>query len=265
MLATVRSEAAQRHRSDLPTEGAAARWLPSLYPLLVSVQLLLLLLSLWLLHGVLARWLDQPVGQVVVSGALAQVDPSRVQRQLLGYAGSRYMELPLDAIREQLAQDPWIDQVELYRRWPQALQVVIHENRPIARWGQGGLVSERGRVFVPPSVGGFDALPLLSGPDNRAAEMMRQYRNFTQLLRPLGLKVSGLQMEARGAWTLTLDNGIRLLVGRGRTLERMERFIRIYQAQLADYADKIKLIDVRYTNGLTVTWSEPPRRLEAGQ
>lgn len=236
--------------------------LPSLYQLLVALQLLLLLLCLWLLHGVLERWLNQPVQQVVVSGNLEQVDPALIQRQLLAYTGTRYIELPLAQIRQQLAADPWVDHAELYRRWPQALEVVVHENRPIARWGRGGLVNERGQVFEPASVAGFEALPLLSGPANQGALMMRQYRDFTQQLRPLGLKIHVLEMEARGAWTLTLDNGIRLMVGRGKILQRMERFLKIYQAQLVDYAQRIKSIDVRYTNGLTVTWHEPPRRLD---
>ncbi len=237
----------------------------SWYGVLVALQVLLLLLCVWLLRGVFERWVNAPMEEVRVSGTLHQVAGESIQRRLMAYAGTPYIELPLAAIRAELESDPWIDRVDLHRRWPQTLAVEVHENRPVARWGERGLVNERGVVFEPPQVAGFERLPLLRGGQGQALEMMRQYRNFTQLLRPLGLKVTALSMEARGAWTLTLDNGIELRVGRGKTLERMERFTRIYTAQLEDYVDRIRAVDVRYTNGLTVTWNEPPRRLDAAK
>ena len=227
-------------------------------------------LPLWLLligyawQGV-GLWLQRPLAQIEVSGEFQRLDPKQLEQQLWRHLDDSYALEALAPIKALLEQQEWINQVDIQRNWPNLLQIQVREERPVARWGAQGLVNEQGRVFsqaedsnqADPASNAFAALPRLSGPENRSLSLMAQYRDFNQVLRPLGLSLSHLQMEPRGAWTLTLDNGIRLLIGRGQSIDKLRRFSQIYSELLVRYTERIVQIDARYTNGLAVTWNEP--------
>jgi len=221
---------------------------------------LLVLVSIW---QTAEQWLQRPLVEIQISGEFQQLDTRQLEQQLWRQINTSYALTDLASIKQQLEQHAWINQVDLQRSWPDLLKVQVREERPVARWGDQGLVNEQGRIFSPAESFSqqlptqFAALPQLSGPEPRSLALMAQYRDFNQILRPLGISVSGLQMEARGAWTLTLDNGIRLLIGRGNAIEKLRRFTQVYSEVLARYADRIVQIDARYTNGLAVTWNEP--------
>lgn len=221
---------------------------------------LLVLVALW---QAAEQWLQRPLMEIQISGEFQQLDVRQLEQQLWRQIDASYALKDLAPLKQQLEQQAWIHQVDLQRSWPDLLKVQVREERPVARWGDQGLVNEQGRIFSPAGAFSqqlpteFAALPQLSGPEPRSLALMAQYRDFNQILRPLGVSLSSLQMEARGAWTLTLDNGIRLLIGRGHSIEKLRRFSKIYSELLVRYADRIVQIDARYTNGLAVTWNEP--------
>lgn len=230
------------------------------------------------------QWLAQPLAQIEVSGELKQLDAGALEQQLWQHlqqtqlisnpvaagealaTGGSYVGQDLAGFKQLLEEQPWVSEVAIQRRWPDQLQVRVREQRPVARWGEQGLVNEQGVIFSPAGQfaqqnnGIFAALPQLSGPDQRSLSLMAQYRDFNQLLRPLGISLTGLEMEARGAWTLQLNNGIQLIIGRGQSIEKLRRFSQVYGSVLKRYAERIERVDVRYTNGLAVTWREPPVR-----
>jgi cell division protein FtsQ len=230
----------------------------SLYQLLVASQVALFVLLVWGGTGLLFQWLERPLAEVRIEGELVETGVSELGERVWGLGASSYLTLDLRAIKATLEADPWIDRVNPRRQWPAGVQVLVREQRPVARWGGGGLVNEQGVIFWPEVKAAYSHLPALEGPEDQPLALMAQFRALSQLIRPLNLRLTALTLEPRGAWTATLDNGIRLLVGRGQVIDKIGRFARVYGDQLMPYADKIKQIDLRYTNGLTVTWNQPP-------
>lgn len=228
----------------------------------LQLPLWVLVLSLaWHLAGL---WLQRPLVEIEVSGDFQQLDSRQLEQQLWRQMAASSVLGDLAPIKQLLEQQDWIYEVDLQRSWPDLLRVRVREERPVARWGDQGLVNEQGHIFSPATLysqqlpAEFAALPRLSGPAQHSLNLMAQYRDFNQILRPLGVRLVGLQLEARGAWILTLDRGIRLLIGRGHSIAKLRRFSQVYRELLVRYADRIDQIDARYTNGLAVTWNEPP-------
>jgi cell division protein FtsQ len=84
------------------------------------------------------------------------------------------------------------------------------------------------------------------------------------MFRSAGLQVVSLDLEARGAWTLELDNRIKVVVGRENINERLQRFLELYQLRLAERSDEIEKVDIRYTHGVAVKWREQTDEENAG-
>ena len=131
---------------------------------------------------------------------------------------------------------------------------------PVARWGDKGLLNHQGDIFWPELKPEYRALPRLSGPAHETVRIMQQFHDLNRMFSSEGLRLTGLTLETRGAWTLELDNGIRVIAGREQLVPRLKRFLSIYRQNLAEKAGQIEQIDIRYTNGVAVSW-----RAGAGQ
>lgn len=207
-------------------------------------------------YGSLYNWLDQPVEQVIFTGNTQHLDRQQIAAKSVALMNGGLLSADIQAVKAGIQVDPWVYQVGVGRRWPASLYLTVTEEVPIARWGEDGLLNHEGDIFWPDDVAKYSALPRLRGPSSNTGMMMSEYYDLNQMLRNTGLRLVELKLEARGAWTLLLDNGIRVVVGRDQVVARLERFLTIYQQRLQAEADagRIEQIDIRYNNGIAVKW-----------
>lgn len=208
------------------------------------------------LFGHVYNWLDQPVTQVVIEGELRHLQRQSLANDSVAMMDGGLLSADLEQLKEGIKANPWVYQVGVARQWPAALYLQVREEVPVARWGRSGLLNHEGDIFWPEQMAAYGDLPLMQGPAGDTALMMEQYYDLNQMLRTVQLQVTELKFEARGAWTLTLENGIRVVIGREQVVERLERFLTVYDLRLKQAADagRIEQIDIRYNNGLAVKW-----------
>ncbi|MBR9828033.1 MAG: FtsQ-type POTRA domain-containing protein [Oceanospirillales bacterium] len=210
------------------------------------------------------HWLNQPVAEVRIAGATRHLDKVGLAQQLAAGLDRPLLQLDLQALQEQLVQDPWVYSASIRRQWPPALEVQLEEEVPVARWGDKGLLNHQGDIFWPALKPEYAALPRLTGPAHETVRIMQQFHDLNRMFSAAGLHLTGLVLESRGAWTLELDNGIRVVAGREQLVPRLKRFIRIYRLSLVDRADQIEQVDIRYTNGVAVSWRAETGKNDAG-
>ena len=74
--------------------------------------------------------------------------------------------------------------------------------------------------------------------------------------------MSRLRLDARGAWTLELEQGPLVHLGSRDLAARVERFLRLFPRLMASGAGRMAVVDMRYANGLAVRWQ--PVEVAAG-
>ena len=255
-------KSAQRGASRLVQREPISARLPrpslsSLKRALWPMLLVALVVGLYELGGRLAPYADRPIAKVSVRGELTYVDQQAVQARMAPFVEASFFKVDLDALRHDLEQMPWIAHVEARRVWPDQVMVRLDEQLPIARWGDEALLNNNGQAFAPDDLTQYEHLPQLYGPKRAQQRVMLQYQLLSQMLRPLGFSIARLELRARGSWFVTTKQGVELLLGRDQVIEKMRRFTAIYQQELAQESEKIARIDLRYANGLAVTWHEP--------
>ena len=207
-------------------------------------------------------YVDRPIARVAVEGELNYVTPKTVQERIEPYVTASFLKLDLDSMRRDLEALPWISEAQVRRVWPDQVVVTLQEQLPIARWGDEALLNSQGRAFAPNEVANYQHLPQLGGPIRAQEAVMRQYQLLNQMLRPLGLKIAQLELRERGSWFLSTqadDSGrsIEVLLGRDHVMDKMRRFITLYDKALKDQMTNIARIDLRYAHGLAVAWRDP--------
>ena len=200
-----------------------------------------------------SRW---PMRHLVVTGEFRQVSDARIREVVRPYVRHGFFAVDLESMQAQLAALPWVQKVEVRKRWPDRLEVSLSEYRPLARWGKDRMLSENGELFPTP-VALVSHLPLFEGPDSRAAEMMATLSQAKPLFMGSGLRVTVVRLSTRGSWNLTLSDGTEIEVGRGDPQQRLARFARLLPRLESEDPRKLQRADLRYTNGFALTWLAP--------
>lgn len=198
--------------------------------------------------------MDRQIMAIDVTGSLIGESRTDLERKAGDWIGKSFFATDLSDIKKALEQRPWVESAAVRRVWPDRLEIEIREKKPLAYWNGNRLVSRSGELFSPgnPEIAG--RLPRLAGPDERVKEVIRMARTMSETLGGHGLGFAGLTLEQRGAWTLTLANGIEVVLGRDQVEERFARFITVYENRLISREDEVSQVDARYTNGVAVKW-----------
>ena len=206
--------------------------------------------------GVAVVWaLNQPIETVAVEGRFQRVAPVDVERVVKARMhGAGLLSVDLAALRRAIHTLPWVDAVSVQRAWPRGLNVLVIEQSAAARWGERGLLNIRGELFdtderhIPPE------LAQLEGPPGKEALVAQRYLAAAPRLMQAGLRLTGLRLDARGAWEFDLANGVTVRLGRRQVDERFEKFMNTALKLVTQRGEDIAYVDMRYTNGFAIGW-----------
>jgi cell division protein FtsQ len=183
---------------------------------------------------------------------------SAMLRQLArrGVSGN-FFSVNLGAIRASFETVPWVRRATVRRIWPNRLLVGIEEHKPLAIWDESRLVNLFGELFSANVVQAEEdgPLPSFAGPEGSEALVVRRYEDLRRWLSELRRTPESLTLSARYAWSVTLDDGTTLLLGRDQGVpieERVKRWAGVFPRVQARLDRKAELIDLRYPNGFAI-------------
>ena len=205
-------------------------------------------------YGFSAELLDQPISEITIEGPFQRVSALQIEEAISDELASGFLSANLSVIQELLVALPWIDQANVVRRWPGSLEINVIEQIPAACWGERGLLNTRGELFVTDARHVPAELPRLSGPAGQYSIVATRYLDIRERLIPTGLDVRRVHVDARGAWEMTLGNGIDIRLGRRDVGERIQLFLDVAANIVARREPEIEFVDMRYGNGFTIGW-----------
>ena len=240
--------------SERKAEGEVKFWRRRIVVLGAAAGLVLVIglaLALWLAAPLFA---GPALNRLTVTGRLQHVDPAAVRAAVLPAVGSGFFSTRVELVGAAVKQIPWVAEADVRREWPHTLHVDITEEAPVARWNSDGLMDAQGRVFAHMDTKAYAALPLLTGRDADAQDVLAEYDTLLNLVAPRGLGIAELDVDARGAATVLLDDGIEVRLGREDAAERLARFTAMALPALNARLAAVAYVDMRYTNGFAVGW-----------
>jgi cell division protein FtsQ len=192
-------------------------------------------------------------------GQLRRVSASTVRNTAIPRIKGNFFTANLDSVRLAFEAVPWVRKATVRREWPNQLLVTIEEYVPLGTWGgDGRLLSTKGDVFTANMAEAEEdgELPEFSGPDGSEKEVVARYRELHQWFAPISLAPESVQLSGRYAWTVKLNNGIAVELGREQSnttlKDRVDRLVGIYPQLVMHLQDRIESVDMRYPNGLAL-------------
>ncbi|MDB5794284.1 MAG: FtsQ-type protein [Noviherbaspirillum sp.] len=190
---------------------------------------------------------------------LRRVSPSTVRTTALPRIRGNFFTANLDDVRIAFEAVPWVRKAAVRREWPNTLIVTLEEHEPLGTWGEDGrLLSVKGDVFTAnlDEAEEDGELPQFAGPEGSEKEVVARYRELHAWFAPIRLAPDSVQLSGRYAWTVRLDNGMLVQLGREQTSttlkSRVDRLISVYPQLAARLQDRIENVDMRYPNGMAL-------------
>lgn len=244
---------------DVVLMKVATRWV------LVLVGLLLPALAVaWLLRQ---PWFG--FTRIELDGELNRSSVATIRANALPRLQGNFFTVDLQATRRAFESVPWVRRAEVQRHWPGQLRVRLQEHRAVALWEDidgrdrrdDRLVGEDGSVFqANPGDVEDEQLPVFRGPEGASSRMWALYAPLSQTLAPLGRITGGresasirsLRLSSRGSWSVELDTGARIEIGRGEPQELLARsaqFVRTLPQAVAPFRRPVLYADLRHAEG----------------
>jgi cell division protein FtsQ len=206
-----------------------------------------------------ASMLDRPIRSIEISGPFQRVTALQIEEAISDQLEDGFVSADLSDIQQSIIALPWIDEATVARRWPSRLRISVTEQVPAAIWGESGLLNVRGELFVMEARHIPAELPRLSGPEHRSGEVAKRYLEVRDRLIPVGLDLRRVHLDPRGAWDMTLHNGVEVRLGRRDVDARTDLFLDIVADIITGRVAEIDYVDMRYSNGFTIGWNNGSR------
>jgi cell division protein FtsQ len=195
-----------------------------------------------------------PIKTIHALGSFSKVDETMLRNVIAESLDGGYFAVNVSAIKHAVESLPWVHSASVSRIWPDTISINVVEEKTTAVWAKGGLVNHQGALILPLRESYPKGLPVFNGPLGMERNMTEFYKTAKQIIEPLGIEITGLNLDTRGAYVIGLSNDIDLLLGRENIQNRLERFARVYKKVLVKRSAEIARIDMRYSNGLAVGW-----------
>ena len=203
-----------------------------------------------------------PVKTIHIDGNV-HTSNEELEQVIAPYVTGNFLLLDVQAIHAAVLSLPWVKSVSVRRSWLDTLAIELQEHQAVALWQNSAIVDSNGEIRElphPPT-----NLVHFAGDKDSVQILLTRYYTLKPKLEAAGLSVYEFGCNARQAWYLVLNNGIKLFLGRNESEARLQRFIRIYQmknsplraglsTQTMTGGKPLAYIDLRYTNGMAVQW-----------
>jgi len=180
--------------------------------------------------------------------------------------GAGMFSLNLKVIAEQVAKNPWVEEVKVRRFYPGTLSVKLTEREPLAVVNMNYLyyLDKKGEVFKPLTQGDSLDYPVITGlseeelgkDPNGSREALKGAVELISLMQRGGViglaDISEIHVgKGYGITLFTANGGVPVKLGEGGYAEKLERLAKIFkdiQGQMAS----LEYIDLNYSDKIIV-------------
>lgn len=166
-----------------------------------------------------------------------------------------FFTIDIANIEQQVSELNWVKSVKVERKWPNSIAISLLPRQAIAKYGSERMLSGDGIVFKGDGlVKKNETLPQLYGPVDKTIIMMEQYHQLNKWFKNSHIKITELSLSDQMTWFLKFDNGLRVIVDKEKSQKKLFHLSVVLEKQLKPFMKRINYIDLRYKNGMAVSW-----------
>lgn len=221
-----------------------------------AILIVAIAFSGWLAYKRVTEHAFFPLKRILFVRPLIYGDPGTITTLVSKYGSHDMLRIDVQSLAERISTIGWVASVSLRKRWPDALQIDVHERIPILRWGKEDFLDYQGTHFSLPSSPVLDTLFPATGPKGHEKSVLNMYRTIVPWLKREKINIKELILDSRLVWHVHLENGINVIVGREDLERRFKKLVVVTRRIIKRYRQYIDSVDLRYQDGFSVRWKD---------
>jgi len=191
----------------------------------------------------------------VTSSELINVNKDDISKAVKYLYSKSFFDIDLNYLKNKLEKIEWVRKINVRRSYPNEVIIDIEEHTPILIWNNKMYINKYGEKF---KVSKIDKnIPILISDESRINEVFSYFELFNDKLssRKLDFKITEIVENEIRSLTITLSSGINIQLGSKDINNKIPLFFEIYKSLNTRDLNKIRYIDMRYSNGFSVGWN----------
>ena len=191
----------------------------------------------------------------VTSSELINVNKDDISKAVKYLYSKSFFEVDLNYLKNKLEKIEWVRKINVRRSYPNEVIIDIEEHTPILIWNNKMYINKYGEKFI---VSKIDKnIPILISDESRINEVFTYFELFNDKLssRKLDFKITKIMENEIRSLTISLSSGINIQLGSKDVNIKIPLFFEIYNSLNTRDLNKIRYIDMRYSNGFSVGWN----------
>ncbi|MDH5324295.1 MAG: FtsQ-type POTRA domain-containing protein [Gammaproteobacteria bacterium] len=203
-----------------------------------------------------------PVTKIKIVGDVSHVGEKTLEQTVGEYLNNGFFTTDVESLQESVQGLAWVESASVRRLWPDTIQINVEERQAVASWNGQYLISNHGELFESEDML-EGAVVQIRGPEGMHRYMLDQCQDLQVQFGKHGLELTHLTLNERRALEMRLANGVKFVFGRVHGINEsgsvISKFLLAYQHGLKAKMDRIRTVDMRYTNGFSVRWRKEQR------
>ena len=191
----------------------------------------------------------------VTSSELINVNKDDISKAVKYLYSKSFFDIDLNYLKNKLEKIEWVRKINVRRSYPNEIIIDIEEHTPILIWNNKMYINKYGEKF---KVSKIDKnIPILISDESRINEVFTYFKLFNEKLssRKLDFKITKIMENEIRSLTISLSSGINIQLGSKDVNNKIPLFFEIYKSLNTRDLNKIRYIDMRYSNGFSVGWN----------
>ena len=191
----------------------------------------------------------------VISSELINVNEDDISKAVKYLYSKSFFDIDLNYLKNKLEKIEWVRKINVRRSYPNEIIIDIEEHTPILIWNNKMYINMYGEKF---NVSKIDKnIPILISDESRINEVFTYFKLFNEKLssRKLDFKITKIMENEIRSLTISLSSGINIQLGSKDVNNKIPLFFEIYKSLNTRDLNKIRYIDMRYSNGFSVGWN----------
>ena len=191
----------------------------------------------------------------VTSSELINVNKDDISEAVKYLYSKSFFDIDLNYLKNKLEKIEWVRKINIRRSYPNEIIIDIEEHTPILIWNNKMYINKYGEKFNASKID--KNIPILISDESRINEVFTYFELFNDKLssRKLDFKITKIVENEIRSLTISLSSGINIQLGSKDVNNKITLFFEIYKSLNTRDLNKIRYIDMRYSNGFSVGWN----------
>ena len=196
-----------------------------------------------------------PIKNISIESIIININKDDVFEKSKNYLDSKsFFNFKINILKKEIEKVSWVKSADIRRVYPGEIKIYIEEHIPIAIWNNESYMNNIGDIFFIHDI--KKNLPIISS-NQSGNKIMFEY--FSLLLKYISdenfdIKIKKIEENDIRSLSAYLSSGIIVKFGSKDIRGKILTFIKVYKTLNTSDLEKIRYIDMRYSNGFSIGW-----------